>query len=84
MQKFVDARYVSASESFSSLICKIGIQQRLALHLPKKQSVIYREGCTEEAVRNTKDTTLTAWFKENNNSTIMAMTIKVIKTIITT
>ena len=73
VKKFVDARYVSASESCWRIL-QFDLQdrypaiQRLALHLPNKQSVTYREGQAEEAVRNIKDTTLTAWFKENEKN----------------
>lgn len=73
IRKFVDARYVSASEACWRIF-QFDLQdryppiQRLALHLPNKQSIVYREGHAEEAVRNEKDTTLTAWFKENQQN----------------
>ena len=71
--KFVDARYVSASEACWRLF-HFDLQdrypsiQRLALHLPNQQSLVYMEGHAEDAVRNVQNTTLTAWFQENREN----------------
>ena len=73
IKRYVDARYVSASEACWRLFTfcmqdRFPPIQRLALHLENQQSVTYREGHAEEAVQRLKDTTLTAWFKENERN----------------
>ena len=70
VQKYVDARYVSASEAcwrifHFELQDRYPSIQRLALHLPDQQTVVYREGEAQNAVQNPKPTTLTAWFEAN-------------------
>ncbi|XP_077977577.1 uncharacterized protein LOC144433142 [Glandiceps talaboti] len=40
--------------------------QRLAVHLPGRERVYYREGHATQAIQRLKDTTLTAWFKAND------------------
>ncbi|GFR90170.1 DNA helicase-like protein [Elysia marginata] len=70
IKKYVDARYVSASEACWRLF-HFELQdqypsiQRLAIHLPGQQSVVYREGHAQVALQNIQDTTLTAWFEAN-------------------
>ena len=73
IQHYVDARYISASEScwrifHYELHDRSPAVQRLAVHLPEQQSVIYREGKAEKALHEMKNTTLTAWFKINAES----------------
>ena len=73
IQRYVDARYISASEScwrifHYELHDRSPAVQRLAVHLPEQQSVIYREGKAEKALHEMKHTTLTAWFKINAES----------------
>ncbi|OBZ88918.1 hypothetical protein A0J61_03046 [Choanephora cucurbitarum] len=72
IQRFIDARYVSASEAcwrlFSfSLHDEFPKHQRLTIHLPGEEPVYFDEDDQAEDVLNrpTKDTTLTAWFKAN-------------------
>ena len=71
VQRYVDARYVSASEGcwrifHYDLQDRYPSIQRLALHLPDQQTVVYREGDAQNAVENPKSTTLTAWFEAND------------------
>lgn len=70
IQRYVDARYVSASEAcwrifHYDLHDRSPAVQRLAVHLPGQHNVVYKEGKAEEALQNFKDTTLTSWFKAN-------------------
>ena len=68
----LDARYVSAPEA-SWRIFKFPLTDRshaifrLAIHLPREQSVFFRPGNEERALINaaSRDTTLTAYFKLN-------------------
>lgn len=73
IQRYVDARYVSASEAcwrifHYELHDRSPAVQRLALHLQGQQTVIYKEGKAEEALDNIKNSTLTAWFRINSES----------------
>lgn len=70
IQRYIDARYVSASEAswrifHFELHDRIPAVQHLALHLPSQQNVVYQEGKASEVLQHCKDTTLTAWFKAN-------------------
>ena len=70
IQRYVDARYVSASEGcwrifHYELHDRSPAVQRLAVHLPEQQTVTYKEGKAVEALQNVKNTTLTAWFNIN-------------------
>ncbi|XP_070555422.1 uncharacterized protein [Ptychodera flava] len=71
IQRFIDARYVSATEAcwrifHYDLHDRSPAIQRLAVHLPGKEKVFYREGRAAEAIQHSKVTTLTAWFKANS------------------
>ncbi|XP_070531906.1 uncharacterized protein [Ptychodera flava] len=64
-------RYVSATEAcwrifHYDLHDRSPAIQRLAVHLPGKEKVFYREGRAAEAIQHSKVTTLTAWFKANS------------------
>ena len=70
VRKFVDARFVSPPEAcwrnFHYPLHDISPSiQRLALHLPDQQAVVYRDEGAPAALGNVKRTTLTAWFKSN-------------------
>lgn len=76
IQKFVDARYVSAPEAcwrlFSfSLHGEWPSHLRLAIHLPNEQNVYYHDNDNLNDILHrakTKDTTLTGWFEMNSQS----------------
>ena len=68
--KFIDARYVSACEAswrifHYELHNRSPAIQRLALHLPHKESVVYKVGNAVHTLEHARNTTLTAWFKKN-------------------
>ena len=70
--RFVDARYVSASEAcwrifHYDLHDRSPSIQRLAVHLPGQQQIIYKEGSAQTALERLKHTTLTAWFEINKH-----------------
>lgn len=73
IKMYLDARYVSASESIWRIFHykmhgRFPAVQRLAVHLPDQQSVTFREGedlqCVVDRANSCK-TTLTAWFQAN-------------------
>ena len=71
IQRYIDARYVSASEAswrifHYELHDRSPAVQRLAVHLQGQQTVIYNEGKAEEALDKIKNTTLSAWFEINS------------------
>ena len=68
---FVDARYISASEAswrifHYQLHDRAPAIQRLAVHLPHKETVVYKVGNAVHTLEHAKNTTLTAWFKKNS------------------
>ena len=70
VKKFVDAIFVSPPEAcwrifHYPLHDRSPSIQRLTLHLPDQQAVVYRDGGAAAALENVKGTTLTAWFKSN-------------------
>ena len=74
IDQYLDARYVSASEAAYRLFefpmqGKSHSVQKLALHLPDKQSVYFMKGEEVAAVEKALelDTQLTAWFSLNSN-----------------
>ncbi|VDI62821.1 Hypothetical predicted protein [Mytilus galloprovincialis] len=67
---FVDARYISVSESswrifHYELHDRSPAIQRLAVHLPHQENVVYKVGNARHTLEHAKNTTLTAWFKIN-------------------
>ncbi|VDI22620.1 Hypothetical predicted protein [Mytilus galloprovincialis] len=65
---YFDAWYVSASEAswrifHYDLHTHSPAIQRLAVHLPGQEQVIYSEGKAQQALQHNKNTTLTGWFK---------------------
>jgi hypothetical protein len=75
LKQFVDARYVSAPEAAWRLFenkmhdRSHGII-RLAVHLQDRQSVTFQPGEEEAAVDRASETTLTAWFKLNEDNPV--------------
>jgi hypothetical protein len=74
VKSFLDARYVSSPEAiwriFEFKMHDISHAIiRLAVHLPNEQAVYFKDGEEQEALEaaSTKETTLTAWFKLNQN-----------------
>ena len=72
IKEFVDARYVSPPEAMWRILEFPLHRQshtvlRLDVHLPMQQTVVFRPENAEDAAQRaaTKDTTLTAWFKLN-------------------
>ena len=72
IQRYIDARYMYVSACEASwrifhyeLHDRSPAVQRLAVHLPNQQTVVYKEGKAEEALDEMKKTTLLAWFKIN-------------------
>jgi hypothetical protein len=70
-QRYLDARYVSASEAFWR-ICEFSLQemypsvQVLQIHDENMQSVLHHEGASlQSLVDSNSDTTLTAWMRYN-------------------
>ena len=68
--RFVDARYVSASEACWRIFHFVVHDpspsiQRLNVHLPGQQQIIYKEGSAQTALQRSKHTTLIAWFEIN-------------------
>ena len=72
ISKFVNARFVTASEGCWRIFC-FDVHgwdpsiQRLAVHEENTQIVWFHEHNPEEAIANLKDTTLLAWFKLNES-----------------
>ena len=70
---YLDARYVSASESIWRIFHyrlhnHTPNVQRLAVHLPNQQSIMFQDGDNLQNIvnqTNNRMTTLTAWFQEN-------------------
>uniref|UniRef100_A0A7E4URS8 ATP-dependent DNA helicase n=1 Tax=Panagrellus redivivus TaxID=6233 RepID=A0A7E4URS8_PANRE len=68
--QYMDSRYVCPSEAIWRLMefehhGRSHTVVRLQVHLPDQQTVIFEEGHEKEAAERRKDTTLTAWFKLN-------------------
>ncbi len=73
LKQYLDAHYVSAPEAYWRIAAFKMFHRshsitRLALHLPDQQSVFFATGNHEQAAAHAavKDTTLTAFFKYNN------------------
>ncbi|CAC5414461.1 unnamed protein product [Mytilus coruscus] len=70
IQQYINARYLSASEA-SWRIFQFELQnrspgiQKLAVHLPHMESVVYKVGHAVHTTEKAKNTTLTAWFQKN-------------------
>ena len=67
INRFVDARYVSACEGCWHLFHydlheRSPSIQRLDIHLPNQNRIVYVPGQAAEALDQAKETTLTAWF----------------------
>ncbi|XP_024886657.1 uncharacterized protein LOC112464095 [Temnothorax curvispinosus] len=74
VKSFMDARYVSTPEAMWRLngyemFMKSHTVIRLAVHLPNRQMIYFKEGNQEQAAISAqkRDTTLTAWFKLNQD-----------------
>lgn len=74
IKQYLDTRYLSAPEAcwriFKYPLClRSHAVTRLAVHLPQEQPVYFQPGLEDRAVLNaaSKLTTLTAWFKLNND-----------------
>ncbi|XP_064644732.1 uncharacterized protein LOC135498407 [Lineus longissimus] len=70
IHRFIDARYISPGEATLRLFhydlnSRSPAIQRLAVHLPNQQSIVFTPGSAQEALDRAKDTTLTAWFQAN-------------------
>jgi hypothetical protein len=70
LQRFKDARYISSGEAawrlfHSNINDRSPAIQRLAVHLPQQNSVVYTPGRVQDALEHSKNTTLTAWFIAN-------------------
>ena len=73
VQQYLDTRYVGAPEACWRLLGfhmhdKSHIVERLAVHLDRKQSVVFIPGFEKEALEKAGRTTLLAWFRLNANS----------------
>ena len=72
IDKFMNSRFVTASEAFWR-ICGFDVQgrdpsiQRLAVHEENLQMVTFDEENPQEAICDPKNTTLLAWFKLNQH-----------------
>ena len=70
IKQFVNARYIDPHDAVWRL-CKFPIQERfpavyrLAIHDDGQQNILFKEGKAEEALADSKMTTLLAWFETN-------------------
>lgn len=73
IEHYLSHRYVSASEACYRLL-EFDMHSRshniihLAVHLPLEQNIYFHHGKENEALTNSNETTLTAWFDLNKNN----------------
>ena len=72
IHKFVNSRFMTATEAYWRVFSydthgRDPSIQRLAVHEENMQLVTFSEDRPEDGISNTKDTTLLAWFKLNQN-----------------
>ncbi|CAG8493504.1 1602_t:CDS:2 [Acaulospora morrowiae] len=84
IQQYIDARYVSASESFWRIMhCKMHGEApniiRLAVHLPRQHLVTFADNESLDVIiqrASDQKTTLTAWFQANSDPSLSAQAKK--------